>query len=232
MADDVKQSILNKARADKFILVLTTPTALQDKASKTERRTHHKSTKKVIPDSMQFSVYGTIVPEVSIPPSDQHYSGQSLNISTHDRPTYGPVTVNFTIDNEYNNYWYIYRWLDILNDSEESQYDKHDNNPKARPSAVGVRDPHKHGQFQLDHSQKRRLAGQPAHQQADVNLLLDYQTDMSLFGLDEYNKRMIEFKYTKAFPTTLGSITYSHREVGELESTFSFSFSQLIVNLL
>ena len=265
MAHNVKQSILNKARVDKFILVLNTPTCLQDKASKTTRTTHHKSAKKVMPDSMQFSVFGTVVPEVTVPAAEQHYAGQSLNISSHNRPTYGEVSVNFTIDNEYNNYWYIWRWLDVLNDSKESHYDVHDNNPKARPSAKGFRDPHKHGMFQLDDSHSggrpksatsvkglpdphkhgmyelKGAQGSNKYPQrpdrydkdkGDVNLLLDYQTDLSLFGIDEYNKRKIEFKYTKAFPTTLGDISFSHRESGEIESSFSFAFSQMVVNLL
>ena len=184
-----------------------------------------------MPDSMQFSVFGTVVPEVTVPAVDQHYAGQSLNISTHNRPVYGDVSVNFTIDNEYNNYWYIWRWLDVLNDSKESQYDAHDNNPKARPSAKGFRDPHKHGQFQLDDSHPIDRYNHVQHK-GDVNLLLDYQTDLSLFGIDEYNVRKIEFKYTKAFPTTLGDISFSHRESGEIESSFSFAFSQMIVNLL
>ncbi len=29
-----------------------------------------------------------------------------------------------------------------------------------------------------------------------------YQTDMTLFGLDEFNNKRIEFTYTKAFPVT------------------------------
>lgn len=230
---EIKQSILNKARADKFILVLSTPAALQDKASKNDRHTTHKSTNKVIPDSMQFSVYGTVVPGVEIPAYDAHYAGQSLQVSTHDRPAYSEISVNFTIDNQYNNYWYIWRWLDVLNDSEESVYDEHDDNPKARPTAKGLRDPHKYGMYQLDGSRAGYPPGRREEQNAyDANLLLDYQTDVSLYGLDEYNKKIIEFKYTKAFPTKLGDITYSYREDGELESSFSFSFSQMIVNLL
>ena len=206
MAHNVTQSILNKARADKFILVLSTPNALKDKADKTDRRVNRKSVSKVIPDTMQFSVYGTVVPNVTVPAQEQHFSGQTLKVSSHDRPAYGDVEVNFTIDNEYNNYWYIWRWLDVMNDSETSVYDRHNDNPPTH---------------QVD--------GGPI---PSPDLLMDYQTDVSIFGLDDFNKKQVEFKYTKAFPTELGNISFSHRETGELESTFTFSFSQLIVNLL
>jgi hypothetical protein len=206
MAHNVTQSILNKARADKFILVLSTPNALKDKADKTDRRVNRKSVSKVIPDTMQFSVYGTVVPNVTVPAQEQHFSGQTLKVSSHDRPAYGDVEVNFTIDNEYNNYWYIWRWLDVMNDSETSVYDRHNDNPPTH---------------QVD--------GEPI---PSPDLLMDYQTDVSIFGLDDFNKKQVEFKYTKAFPTELGNISFSHRETGELESTFTFSFSQLIVNLL
>jgi len=207
MAHNVTQSILNKARADKFILVLSTPDALKDKASKTDRRVNRKSVSKVIPDTMQFSVYGTVVPSVVVPAQEQHFSGQTLKVSSHDRPAYGDVEVNFTIDNEYNNYWYIWRWLDVMNDSSTGEYDKHNNNSRNFVTNVEKSIP-------------------------SPELLMDYQTNVSIFGLDDFNKKQVEFKYTKAFPTELGNISFSHRETGELESSFTFSFSQLIVNLL
>jgi hypothetical protein len=48
-----------------------------------------------------------------------------------------------------------------------------------------------------------------------------------VFGLDEYNKRVVEFKYTDAFPTALGGINYSYRDGDELESNFTLNYSQL-----
>jgi len=207
MAHNVTQSNLNKARADKFILVLSTPEALKDKADKTDRRVNRKSVDKVIPDTMQFSIFGTVVPSITVPAVEQHYSGQTLKVSSHDRPAYGDVTVNFTIDNEYNNYWYLWRWLDVLNDSHTSEYDKYNNN-------------------------SRRFVTNDEKSIPSPDLLMDYQTDISIFGLSEYNKKQIEFKYTKAFPVELGDIGFSHRDTSELESSFIFSFSQLTVNLL
>lgn len=199
MADKAKQAMLNKAKTDKFILVFTTPESLKDTATKNERRTHQNSRAKVMPDSMQYSVFGIIVPQISIPNIALPYAGQSLNVSTHARPAYDPITVEFTVDNQFNNYWYIWRWLDVMNDSKESRFDARDDVRKLN-------------------SERRYLE--------------EYQTDVSLFGLNEYDNKVIEFKYTKSFPVQLGSIDYSYREPQEIQSSFTFAFSQLHVSLL
>jgi hypothetical protein len=59
-----------------------------------------------------------------------------------------------------------------------------------------------------------------------------YKANISIFALDEYNKRIMEFKYTGAFPTGLGGIDYSYRDATELESNFTFEYSQLIATPL
>ena len=60
----------------------------------------------------------------------------------------------------------------------------------------------------------------------------EYRTNISIFALDEYNKRVVEFKYTDAFPTSLGGIEYSYRDGSEIESAFTYSYSQLLVSLV
>jgi hypothetical protein len=195
MADKVKQSIYNKARKDKFILALSVPDALKDEATKVDRRTHHKSDEKVMPDTLQFSIYGSVVPQVSVPSVDAPYAGQHLKVSGHTRPEYSDITVNFTIDNQFNNYWYIWKWLDILNDSKYSHYDHRGPN-------------------------------------TTESLMQDYQTNISIYGLNEFNKNSVKFTYTQAFPVSLGEIVYNHRDPGEIETSFSFAFSQMLVSLL
>ena len=69
----------------------------------------------------------------------------------------------------------------------------------------------------------------------DDNIIIgdqsEYQTTITVLGLDEYNNPVIEFIYKKAFITTLGSINYSYREGASLvECTATFHFSQLYVN--
>ncbi len=107
------QSPLNISSKDKFILVLTLPQALRKMS-------------KVDPDldleSLQMTVHGTIVPDISVPPIEARFSGQSTNFSSYSRPNYPPLSVNFVIDNQFKNYYILWKWLAILNDPYESGY--------------------------------------------------------------------------------------------------------------
>lgn len=211
--DIADQSILNKARKDKFILSFTVPECLKSVASKTTRYTGHKSHLSTIPDKLQYSIYGVVVPPTNIPSQTLGKYGQNLKISTHTRSAYEDITVNFTIDNQFNNFWYIWSWLNILNDAKESTYDE---------QGIGTSGP-------ISQTLGRN------HRPKDTNspdLLQDYQVDISVYGLNEYNKEVIKFTYTRAFPVSLGGVTYSYRDAAELESTFTFSFSQLQIELL
>jgi hypothetical protein len=55
---------------------------------------------------------------------------------------------------------------------------------------------------------------------------------MSIFLLDEYDKRIVEFLFKKAFPTTLGSMNLNYRTAEEIETSFTFAYSQFIVKLV
>jgi hypothetical protein len=59
-----------------------------------------------------------------------------------------------------------------------------------------------------------------------------YQTKITVFGLDEYNNQKIQVDYLHAFITGLGEINYNYRDPDQIESSFTFSFGQLDVNLL
>ena len=157
------QSFLNKSRLDKFLMVFQIPQALKKIDSKTERRTFNLNE-----DAFQFSVYGSVVPEITVPSIQIGYAGSNLYNSSHAKEPYPPVTVNFTVDNEFNNYWTIYKWLDLMHDEKEGLYDV-DN-------------------LSID----ERFAS--------------YQTDMTLYGLDEFDNKRIEFTYTKAFPINVGAM--------------------------
>ena len=213
------QSILNKSRLDKFLLVLQVPEALKSTAVETGRQTDQKSHLTVLPDKLQYSIYGAVVPAVSIPSIDVPKYGQSLKISSHNRPAYDDVTVNFTVDNQFSNYWYIWRWLEILNDSKYSEYDYWRVGTSKRPAPV------------------ESLYGETIVPPDDLGrpgpeYMIDYQTDFTIFGLNEYDARVVEFSYTNAFPVGLGEIGYNYRKSEEMESSITFSFSQLHVKLL
>jgi len=117
--DTYNQSLFNKSRKDKFLLVLNLPEALK----KIAKSDYNRSNETIVKNTLEFSVYGTVVPEINIPEVDLRYGGQPFTLSSKARPPYQPVTVNFTVDNRFNNYWTIYKWLNILNDSETGQYD-------------------------------------------------------------------------------------------------------------
>jgi len=123
MADNATyiQSPFNKAKKDKFLLVLDIPPALKQIATKFNR-----STDTILPDTLQFSVFGTVVPNISVPEVQTRFAGQTLKHTSHSREPYPPVDINFTIDNRFNNYWVIYTWLNMLNNDKTGLYDQQD----------------------------------------------------------------------------------------------------------
>ena len=183
------QSLLNKQRKDKFVMVFSLPEAL-----KTIKSDIKRSNNAVIPNTMQFSIYGTVIPDIAVPEKEVPYGGQTLKVSSMARPSYPNNKINFTVDNLFNNYWVIYKWLEILNQERESIY--RSNIPK------------------------------------DKGSLKNYETTINVFGLDEYNNRVIQFNFLHCFPVLLGGIQYSDRDATEMESTFEFTYHQLEVTLL
>tara|TARA_R100000315_G_scaffold61745_1_gene40983 strand:+ start:437 stop:1027 length:591 start_codon:yes stop_codon:yes gene_type:complete len=183
-----RQSMLNKSRADKFLLVFDIPPIL-----KTFNRNWNQDqdNNSIISDTVQFSIFGTTVPEITVPAVDNRYAGSTLYISSHSKNAYPPVSVKFNIDNEYKNYWVIYQWLNLLHDQREGHYNVRDIN-------VGESHPFK-----------------------------NYQTDLTIFGKDEFNNNRIKFTYTKAFPTTVETIDYDYQTSDEVTSGFTFVYSQL-----
>ena len=85
----IHQSITNKARADKFLLVLTLPPVLQDldTAILSERTQEF-----IQEDALQFSVWGVVVPSVEVPGHVLRWGGQPYNITSQSRPDYQPIT--------------------------------------------------------------------------------------------------------------------------------------------
>jgi hypothetical protein len=187
----VKVSYLNKAREDKFLLVFDIPPILKPLISTYQRDDTH-----INPDSVQFSVYGSVVPDVTVKGVETRFSGSTLYQSSFSKDSFPPISVDFVIDSEYNNYWTIYSWLNLLHDQKSGIYNQNN---------IPV-----DGNFN------------------------DYQTNIVLYGLDEYGKKKIKFTYTKAFPTTLKGIKYNQQSDNgvELVSGFDFLFSQLHIELI
>ena len=182
----LKQAVLNKSRADKFLLVFDIPPVLKNINKPWIAEDDNKS---LISDSVQFSIFGTAVPEITVPAVENRFAGSTLYVSSHSKNSYPPVTVSFNIDNQYRNYWVIYQWLNLLHSQYEGRYNE------------------------------RELPSDP-----DFS---EYQTDLSIYGKDEFNNNKIKFTYKKAFPTTLEAITYNYQNPEEIQSGFTFVYSQL-----
>lgn len=119
MNDKVLQSQLNKSRLDKFLLVVDVPPVMRDIVTS---QSNIRSNNLVNLNSIQFSVYGSVIPDFTVPDLEASHSGQTFKVSSHSRNPYKNIAVNFTIDNRFNNYWFLYKWLSILNDPYASGY--------------------------------------------------------------------------------------------------------------
>ena len=189
----IQQSILNKARADKFLLVFDTPPILKQITKGFTDKTVDGG-KNITPDAIQFSIFGSVVPEITVPAVENRFAGNTLFVTSHSKNSYPPVNVKFAIDNNYKNYWSIYQWLNLLHDEKVGHYNARD----------------------LKYS-------------SDFS---DYQTDITIYGLDEFDKKVIAFKYTKAFPTSVDTIDYNYQGGDEIVSGFVFVYSQMHTELL
>ena len=140
---------------------------------------------------MQYSIFGTAVPEITVPAVENRYAGSTLYVSSHSKNPYPPVSVSFNVDNEYKNYWVLYQWLNLLHSQYEGRYNQRELN----------------------------LAKDPDFR--------DYQTNLTIYGKDEFNNNRIKFTYTKAFPTIIEAVTYNYQTADEITSGFTFVYSQL-----
>ena len=111
---DTKQAPFNKSRIDKFTLVLNLPPALKSINDK-----FNTNNKTINLDALQFSVFGVVVPEITVPAIETRYSGSTIYVSSHNRSSFPASNVGFTIDNQFANYWVIYQWLNVMRDEKE-----------------------------------------------------------------------------------------------------------------
>ena len=185
--NSMQQAMLNKSRADKFLLVFDVPPILKEFSKK-----FNQTNSTIIPDSVQYSIFGTTVPEITVPAMENRYAGSTLYVSSHSKNPYPPVSVSFNVDNEYKNYWVLYQWLNLLHSEYDGRYNEREINTNA---------------------------GDPTFK--------EYQTDLTIYGKDEFNNNRIKFTYTKAFPTTVNGVEYSYQNPDEITSGFTFVYSQL-----
>ena len=93
----MNQAPLNKNRQDKFILVLNIPEGIKEITDNITRNTN-----RVMPNNLEISIAGTVTPNISIPEKTVPYGAQTVKVSSHARPSYDSLDINFKIDNEFN----------------------------------------------------------------------------------------------------------------------------------
>lgn len=191
----MNQSILNKTRNDKFLMVLDIPKYLKQTYDVELKRKYNA-------DQIQFTTYGSPIPSVSVPSIDVPFDNQVYKASSLSRPAYQPLNVKFFIDNGYKNYWVIWKWLNLFNDAKTSKSEVH--------------------MEYMNNNKNPKLE----------NPMQELVSTFSIFALDEYNNKIVQFKYNHVFPVSLSEINFSHQDPSEISCTASFAFNQMNVELL
>ena len=63
------------------------------------------------------------------------------------------------------------------------------------------------------------------------NPMSEYTSNFTIYAMDEYNNKIVSFKYTSCFPTQLSEIGFSNQDPSETISNATFVFNQLHVEL-
>jgi len=194
----MNQAVLNRSRNDKFIMVLDLPKSMKDINDTI-------SDKKFNINPLQFSIYGSPVPAITVPDINVPFGGQVYRLSSNSRPAYQPLTLKFLVDNGYKNYWLLWKWMNLFNDSKTSTTEITEalNIPIIGDKPVYIKNP-----------------------------ITNYTSQFSIYSLDEFNNKIVEFVYTNAFPTSLGEINFSNQDPSEVNCSVTFAFNQLNVSLV
>ena len=70
-------------------------------------------------ERLRFSVWGSVIPDIAIEKIEHSFGGQTMKFSGNARPSYPSIVCNFTVDNQYDNYYILWKWLDIQNHALE-----------------------------------------------------------------------------------------------------------------
>lgn len=148
-------------------------------------------------DTIQFTCYGSPVPSVKVPSIDIPYGGQVLKTTSSSRPSYGDLSISFLVDNGWKNYWILWQWINLFNDQRS-------------------------GETVLNYkfSDQERL-------HTNRTSMLDLVSEFTTIALDEYNNKIISFRFNHAFPTSLSEINFSHQEASQISCKVNFSFNQI-----
>lgn len=210
--DDLHQSILNKAAQDKFLIVLDVPPYLRSYNDRNHRRNDLLNL-----DSWRFSPSAITIPTISTPSVQVPFGGQTIKMTAQTRPAYTPLQISFQIDNNFNNYHFLWMWQAVMNHPTESGMDKYWDQVKGKPFVdIDLYAPNSLHQKQIKYKHS----------------FTDYKSKIVVFGLREYNEPIVKFTFFEAFPTEVAGIDYNYANHELLNSRATFDFNNMDVELL
>jgi len=237
MSDNVlKQAVFNKGRKDKFLMVITLPNILREINSEILSERSQTLLKQ---EALQFSIYGSPIPQVRVPDQKLGIYGQTYNVTSQVRDPYDPINVNFTVDNRFSNWWVLWKWLEVLNNPKDSFMP--DQFADWEEGAAGVLNGAQDSSDKIREKLLKKHASNTQPKLSDtastqpINMVknfLDYQTIITIYSKDEYNKDIAKFTFYNSFITQLAGIDYNYRDPEEIESNFTFVFNQMEVDLV
>lgn len=114
------QNSVNKTLVDKWVFVFNLPDALK------KLRKSGVTGKGIIDlDSVQFTLKGVKIPDITVKAVSQRYASGNLYISSHSKDPFDLLVIRFDIDNTFANWMTIYEWLNLLHDEKEAYPDPH-----------------------------------------------------------------------------------------------------------
>jgi hypothetical protein len=209
--DDLHQSILNKSAQDKFLIILDVPPYLKSINDRNERKNSLINL-----DKWQFSPSSISLPTVSTPAVQVPYGGQTIKMTSQTRPAYTPLKLSFQIDNNFDNYHFLWVWQAVMNDPLKSFMDPYWDELKGNP-------------YKDTPLFEHGLASKQMKYKHDFT---EYKSKIVVLGLREYNEPIVKFTFNEAFPVEVSGIEYDYKNHELLNSTATFEFNQMNVELL
>lgn len=115
-----EQSVINSSRKDHFTLVFDLPCGLKEDIARNDRLCRNNNLER-----LEYNVWGTVIPDISITNTEIPFGGQSFEFSSYGRPAYGAISCNFTVDNRYDNYYLLWKWINLQNDAKSGYHTGH-----------------------------------------------------------------------------------------------------------
>lgn len=210
--DDLHQSILNKSAQDKFLIILDIPPFLKPFNNRNKRKNSLLNL-----DKWQFSPSSITIPTVSTPAVQLPFNGQTMKMTAQTRPAYSPLQISFQIDNNFDNYHFLWMWQAVMNDPLKSAMSPYWDERKGNP--------YKDTPL-FEHGISSNKIIKYNHD------FTEYKSKIVVLGLREYNEPIVRFTFNEVFPVEVSGIDYNYQANELLNSKATFEFNQMDVELL